>query len=330
VNDQHRESVPAVQEHRRVESGPITLAPDPSDFFIDVATSAGAQLVKLGPETRGLIWLSEKRAEDLQAALDAHPRIEWVQLPWAGVDAFSSLLTQLSLFPDATRPVVTSAKGAYSEPVAEHALALLLACMRELPRKARESQWQAERSGLSLFGRRIVVLGAGGVARTFIDLVAPFRPHITVVRRGRGDVPGAENTVGPDRLDDVLASADAVVVAAAATPGTRHIIGAAQLAIVPDHAVLVNVARGSLVDADAVFDALESGSLFGAGLDVMDPEPYPSSHRLWSNHRAVITSHSADTPEMTRPLLAARIRANVHAFGRGAPFTGVVDLEAGY
>ena len=330
MSGQHRESVPASLSHRRLEPGPITLAPDPSDFFLDAATSAGAHLVELGPETRGLIWLSEKRADDLQATLDAHPRIDWVQLPWAGVDAFSSVLTQLSSLPESTRPVVTSAKGTYSEPVAEHALALLLACMRELPRKAREAHWQAQRTGISLFGRHIVVVGAGGVARTFIDLVAPFRPHITVVRRGGGDVPGAANTVGPDRLDEFLASADAVVIAAAATPDTRHIIGAAQLAIMPDHAVLVNVARGSLVETDALIDALDSGSLFGAGLDVTDPDPCPDGHRLWSNHRVVITSHSADTPEMTRPLLAARIRANVQAFSSGGAFIGVVDLEAGY
>jgi phosphoglycerate dehydrogenase-like enzyme len=107
-------------------------------------------------------------------------------------------------------------------------------------------------------------------------------------------------------------------------------VGAAQLAVMPDHAILVNIARGSLVDADAVLDALQRGTLFGAGLDVMDPEPFPPEHGLWQEKRAVITSHSADTPEMTRPLLAARIRTNVEAFVLATPLVGVVDASAGY
>ena len=98
----------------------------------------------------------------------------------------------------------------------------------------------------------------------------------------------------------------------------------------PDHAVLVNVARGSLVDAEALVDAVDAGTLWGAGLDVMDPEPFPDDHRIWDRHRIVITSHSADTPEMTRPLLAARIASNTHAFATGTPMVGVVDVEAGY
>ena len=327
---QHREIVPEVRPHQPLTPGPLSLAPEPSEFFREAAGGAGVEIIPLGPETTGLVWLSEKRSDELQAILQSHPGIRWVQLPWAGVDAFASVLAYLAGIPADIRPVVTSAKGAYSEPVAEHALALLLACLRELPRKAREAKWQENRSGLSLYGRHIVILGAGGVARAFMELVAPLRPEITVVRRGKDPVPGAAKTITPDALHTALATADAVVIAAAATTGTRHIIGERELAVLPDHAVLVNVARGSLVDVDAVADALEAGTLWGAGLDVMDPEPFPDGHRIWALTRAVITSHSADTPEMTRPLLAARIRANAQAYAAGTPLVGVVDVELGY
>lgn len=327
---QHRERVPEVLTHRQLVGGPISLAPEATDFFVDAAKGSGVDIVPLGPETRGLVWLSEQRADELQEILDQHPGISWLQLPWAGVDAFATVLKGIAARPEGQRPVVTSAKGAYSEPVGEHALALVLASLREIPRKAREAQWQSERSGYSLFGARVVVFGAGGVAQSFIELLAPFRAHITVVRRSGSPVAGADVTVTPDGADQALATADVVVVAAAATEATRHIISARELAVMPDHAVLVNVARGSLVDAEAVVDAVDAGTLWGAGLDVMDPEPFPNDHRVWDRHRIVITSHSADTPEMTRPLLAARIATNTRAFVAGEPMVGVVDVDAGY
>jgi phosphoglycerate dehydrogenase-like enzyme len=292
--------------------------------------AGGGTLVPLGPDTRGLVWMSERDAEDLWEILSAHPHIEWLQLPWAGVDAFASVLAKLASMPEAARPIVTSAKGAYSEPVAEHALALLLGILREVPSKARDARWQEQRTGLSLFGRHIVLMGAGGVGRAFLELVAPFRPEITVVRRQVGEVPGATRTIQPVDLDAFLPAADAIVVAAAATESTKHAVGKHQLALLPSHAVLVNIARGSLVDLEAVVDAVHAGRLYGAGLDVMDPEPFPSDHRVWAESRIVITSHSADTPEMTAPLLATRVQRNVEAFMASTLLFGVVDPVVGY
>lgn len=328
--DQHRDSPPPQVQHRALTPGGISLAPTSPALFEEAVLQGGGTIVELGPDTRGLVWLSEKNAEELMDILEANPQIDWVQLPWAGVDAFASVLAELAKKPVEERPVVTSAKGAYSEPVAEHALALLLGCLRELPSKARDARWQERRTGLSLFGRHIVLIGAGGVSRAFLDIVKPLRPRVTVVRRQPGDVEGAERTIVPTELQSVLPDADAVVVAAAATESTRHLIGATELALMPTHSVLVNIARGSLVDIEAVVDAVQSGKLFGAGLDVMDPEPFPDNHRVWEQERIVITSHSADTPEMTEPLLATRVRNNVEAFLAGSLLFGVVDPEAGY
>lgn len=328
--NQHSPVVPDILPHRPLEGGNVSLAPFSEELFEHAVAEGGGSLCDLCPDTKGLIWLSPHGAEELGAIMTAHPQIEWLQLPWAGVDAFASVLSDLAAQPEDSRPVVTSAKGAYSEPVAEHALALTLATLRELPRKARAAHWQDQRSGLSLFGRHVVVIGAGGVARTFLGLLAPFRARVTVVRRGSDPVPGASSTVGPGDLLSVLASADVVVVAAAATDQTQHLIGARELAALPPHAVLINIARGSLVDADAVLAAVQAGELFGAGLDVMDPEPFLNDHGLWSQESVVITSHSADTPEMTRPLLAQRVRGNVEAYVARNPLTGVVNPEAGY
>ena len=189
--NQHTAVVPEKLSHRKLAGGPLSLAPFSEELFHTAVAEGGGEITDVGPATRALVWLSPYGANELGAILDANPQIEWLQLPWAGVDAFATILAHIAAMPVEKRPVVTSAKGAYSEPVAEHALALTLACMRELPRKARDAHWQEQRSGLSLFGRHVVVIGAGGVGRTFLELLAPFRATVTMVRRGSGSVPGA-------------------------------------------------------------------------------------------------------------------------------------------
>jgi phosphoglycerate dehydrogenase-like enzyme len=307
--------------------GPIAVEPMQNPLFVAAVEEGGGTVSPLSTETRGLVWLSEKRADELAEILRTHPAIEWVQLPWAGVDGFQDLFAGLD---HDTAPIFTSAKGSYSEPVAEHALALTLALQREVPSKSREAQWQKARTGLSLYGNHVVVVGAGGITNELIRLLKPFRVSVTVVRRTAQPFPGADRTVPAAELDSVLPNADVVVLAAASTTETRHIIGGTQLVLLPAHAVLVNIARGALLDQDALVNALKNDRLWGAGLDVTEPEPLPDDHPLWKEPRCVITSHSADTPLMTAHLLGSRIETNVRAFLSGGPFLGLVDTRAGY
>lgn len=303
------------------------MLPEPRELFVNAVTAAGGTVEPLSDHTRGIVWLAERDAEGLKAVLREHPAVEWVQLPWAGVDAFADVLEAHA---DRALPLWTSAKGAYAEPVAEHALMLVLASLRGLPEKARTTSWAAERTGLSLYGRRVLIVGAGGIATELIRLLEPFEAPATIVRRSPGEMLGAVRTVTSERLLEVLPDADIVIVAAAATAGTANLIGAAELAAMPAHAVLVNVARGSLVDSEALVDALESGHLTGAGLDVTAPEPLPDGHPLWTAPRCVITSHAADTPEMIAPLLAQRVESNVRALLGDGAFVGVVNPAEGY
>lgn len=307
--------------------GPISIEPFHNELFVDSVRNAGGTVIPLSPDTRGLVWLSEKDATDLSAILADNPQIEWVQLPWAGVDGFADLFASID---HESAPVFTSAKGSYAEPVAEHALTLMLSLAREIPRKSREKGWQAARTGLSLYGNNVVIIGAGGITAELMRLLEPFRTNVTVVRRQDRAVPGAARTVTSDRLHDVLPAADVVVLAAAATAETAHLIGEAELALLPHHAIVVNVARGSLLDDTAARASLREGRLWGIGLDVTDPEPLPTDHPLWDEPNCIITSHSADTPLMTKHLLATRIRTNVTAFLAGAHLLGVVDTRSGY
>ncbi len=330
---QHREDAYGSTRggHRSVSPGPVAVEPMQSPLFVDAVIAGGGDVQPLGDHTRGLVWLSEKRADELAEILQAHPHIEWVQLPWAGVDAFSDVLSDLATREESERPVVTSAKGAYSEPVAEHALTLMQACLRQIPQKARAAVWQEARTGLSLFGRHVVIVGAGGISHALIDLLSPFRVNISVVRRDASvAVTGANQTVGPEGLRDLLPTADVVVLAAASTSHTARIMGAKEFAALPEHAVLVNIARGALVDTDALVAALDAGEIASAGLDVTDPEPLGNDHPLFSRPQCVITSHSADTPEMTAPLLASRISHNVASFVSGGDLRGVVSPSLGY
>ena len=324
----------ALSADRRPRRGPITIVPATATHtaseadFVEAVLSSGAELAALGPRTRGLIWLSYGGADALAATLESHPSIDWVQLPYAGVDAFAGLLAS---YADRPLPLWTSAKGAYSQPVAEHALTLTLALLRVIPERVRATSWpMGPKTGSSLFGLSIVIVGAGGIAVELIRLLEPFGAHVTIVRRSAGEVAGAERTVTSDRLREVLPDADVVVIAAASTADTRRMFSGTEFAVMKRSSVLVNIARGDLVDSDALVAALATGEIAGAGLDVTDPEPLPDGHPLWTAPNILITPHSADTPAMTAPLLADRIRDNVAAFVGDGRFIGVVDPRAGY
>ncbi|MEO6943517.1 MAG: D-isomer specific 2-hydroxyacid dehydrogenase family protein [Lacisediminihabitans sp.] len=318
------EQLPA---ERRPTPGPIAVLPNPKEIFVEAVRAGGGTVAELSSDTRGVIWLSSKEAQDLTRVLAENPQIEWVQLPWAGVDGFSAVFPQ---FVGRALPLWTSAKGAYSQPVAEHTLALTLALLREFPKRVVATSWAKVKDGTSLFGLTVLIIGAGGVAIELIRILEPFHVHVTVVRRSAGAMPGAEQTFTIDHLDELLPKADVVVVAAAFTEGTSKLIAAPQLAAMKPTAILVNIARGGLVDTDALTEALAKGTIAGAGLDVTDPEPLNDGHPLWNEPRVIITPHSADTPEMTAPLLAERIRINVEAFLGDGRFIGIVDPEAGY
>ncbi|MFB2581883.1 D-isomer specific 2-hydroxyacid dehydrogenase family protein [Herbiconiux sp. P15] len=320
---------PVIPESDRPTPGPIAILPRPEPLFEEAVQAAGGTVAPLSPETRGIVWLDQSGVEEFTRVLDAHPAVQWVQLPWAGVDAFAEVLARDAAAPR-ERLVWTSAKGAYAQPVAEHALTLVLALLRDLPTRVRAGGWGAK-SGTSLYGLDVVIVGAGGIALELLRLLAPFGVRTTVVRRSSTPVAGADRTVTSDRLHEVLPGADVVVVAAALTAGgTRRMFSHPEFDLMRGTAVLVNIARGGLVDTDALVAALERGDIAGAGLDVTDPEPLPDGHPLWTTPGVIVTPHTADTPEMTSLLLADRLRHNVRAFLVSGDFEGRVDPAAGY
>jgi phosphoglycerate dehydrogenase-like enzyme len=268
-----------------------------------------------------VVWTDARDAGELRALLDAHPRVRWVQLPWAGIEPFVDVLDEDRRW--------TCGNGVYAEPVAEHALALALAGLRGVAGYARRTSWSRP-VGRNLLGGRVTILGGGEITRCLVRLLRPFGAHLTVVRRHPQPLDGVAEVVGQDQLLTALRGSDLVVLALALTPETDRIVDAEALAALPDHAWLVNVARGRHVDTDALVEALRAGTIGGAALDVTDPEPLPDGHPLWSLPNAVVTPHVGNTPEMGRVLLAARVRENVQRFAAGRELLGPVHVELGY
>jgi phosphoglycerate dehydrogenase-like enzyme len=309
--------------HARRAKPRIAVAPGQADWAAEAIRSGGGEAVTLDHDPVGLVWTGGIVPQDLRGVLAAHPEIVWVQLPLAGVEA----LAEAGVI-DHHRQW-TSAKGAYAEPVAEHALALLLAGLRQLPMRARARSW-GEPAAATLFDQPVTVVGAGGLATELLRLLEPFRSPVTIVRHQPEPLPGAARTVGTDRLAEALAGARAVVLMLALTPRTRKLIGRAELAAMERDAWLVNVARGAVVDTAALVDALRSGQIGGAALDVTDPEPLPDGHPLWDLPNCLITPHTADTEEMRRALLGRRIAENVRRLAAGQELAGLVDPGLGY
>jgi phosphoglycerate dehydrogenase-like enzyme len=301
----------------------IAIAPAPADWAAAAVRDGGGEVVAIDQGPEGLVWTDTRTVEGLREVLAAHPEIAWVQLPLAGVER----AVAAGVIDRGRR--WTSAKGAYAEPVAEHALALTLAGLRHLTVRARARSW-GKPAGVSLFDQPVTIVGGGGIAAVLLRLLAPFRARVTIVRRQAEPVAGAVRTVETDRLPEALAGARVVVLALALTPGTRGLIGPPELAAMEPYAWLVNVARGGLVDTGALVEALRTGQIGGAALDVTDPEPLPPGHPLWDLPNCLITPHTADTLEMIEPLLAQRITENVCRLAAGQELVGLVDPGLGY
>lgn len=302
-------------------SNQIAMEPKSFPEYLQAVSDSGGQVVPLSDQVRALIWLDYSQPGALAELLDANPQIEWVQLPFAGVDAFSEIIK---------RPIrFTSAKGSYREPVAEHALALSLALMRIIPERVKTNTW-GRQFAESLYESNILILGGGGITEELLKLLAPFRARVTVVRKRPQTMAGAHKVVALSELETELPNSDLVILAAALTPETHHIYDARKFDLMKSSAYLVNIARGPIINTDDLVKALNKESIAGAAVDVTEPEPLPDGHPLWSAKNIIITPHSADTRKQVVRLFSDRIRENVSAYLAGSGWVGEVDPDLGY
>ena len=286
----------------------------------DAIVAGGGHIVPLA-DAEALVWAAPRDPAALAATLEEAPHLTWVQLPFAGIESFAELIDD--------ERVWTCGKGVYAEPVAEMALSLALAGLRNVAGYARADEW-GKPVGRNLRGANVTILGGGGITEELLALLQPFDCRVTVVRNRVVEMDGADDVLEADRFVDALPDADVVFLALALTPETEGMISRSELEMMKPTAWIVNVARGRHIATDDLVYALQHGVIGGAALDVTDPEPLPAGHPLWSLPNCIITPHVGNTPEMAVPLLSERITTNVRRFESGDELIGPVHVDLGY
>lgn len=260
----------------------------------------------------------ERAAAFFRVALDA-TNLQWFHSMSAGVDSpvFARFLERGAR--------LTTSSGATARPIAGTVMLYLLALSRDLPgwlRSQAAHEWTPA-PFRELEGQRIVVVGFGPIGQEVVRLATAFGMEPVVVRRAaRGDEPCPVRTLA--ELPDAVGDADAVVVALPLAPETTRIVSAEVIGAMPAHAVFVNVGRGELVDQAALTEALASGRLGGAGLDVFDPEPLPADDPLWDLPNVIVSPHNSGSSDRTDGRVAEIFLDNLARFVNGEPLRNEV------
>lgn len=254
----------------------------------------------------------------------AGPGLKWVSTIYAGLDAFP-----LDLLRD-RGVTLTNGSGINAVAVAEYAvMGVLVAAKRldEVVRAHDRREWPRDAPGkVELDGTAALVIGYGTIGRLIGDRLAAFGVDVTGVTRS-----GRDGTLTPDAWRARLGEFDWVVLAAPSTDETQALIGADELVAMRDTAWLVNIARGDMVDQEALVAALHERRIAGAFLDPTDPEPLPADHPLWSAPNTLVTMHLSGRSQTTMfQRAAALFLENLAAYRAGAPMKNVADLQAGY
>ncbi|MDO4685414.1 MAG: D-isomer specific 2-hydroxyacid dehydrogenase family protein [Corynebacterium sp.] len=243
------------------------------------------------------------------------PQIQWVQLPNAGINAYvrDGIITPNIRW--------SNASGAYGKQVAEAAMALLLSLKHCIPTMVRADEWPNDSSVDSATGSlaqtRTAVVGMGGIGKALAKLLEAFESEVVPVGRH-------------DKLIDVASDVDHVVLCCPLTAQTHHMVDAEIFAAMKRSALLINVARGEVVDTNALVEALDHGEIAGAGLDVTHPEPLPDGHPLWGRNNVVITPHTANTLHSMDRYLAPVVAENYRRLQAGERMLTEVDPSRGY
>lgn len=304
------------------------------------------EMQKLAPNLRIVVGLSA--AEALARAEEAHgiesryatpeflakaTHLVWVQAMSAGVEG---LITKEALVEN-DRLVLTNHRGVHGPAIADHAMAMLLSLTRDLHyhgENQAKREWKRGGSRLTpivLDGRTLLVVGIGGIGSEIAKRGKGFGMTVWATRRSEAPKPEHVDRVElSPALLSMLPEADVVAIAAPLTSETAGLFDRKAFAAMKKGAILVNVARGGIVKTDAMIEALRSGQLGGACLDVTDPEPLPADSPLWEMDQVVITPHVAGHAEVTDRRRWALLRENLRRFAVGEALYNVVDKEAGY
>jgi phosphoglycerate dehydrogenase-like enzyme len=311
---------------RPQDAGLHVLEPPPEGVRFVVGWEPDAFDGASAPDALLDCWAGPTR---IVAALGKAPGLRWIHARSAGLDRV--LVPEVVAHP----AVVTNGRGAFSPALAEFVLAALLFFAKDLRRLVAQQAagaWEAFDSE-RLEGRTVGIVGYGDIGRAVASRLRPLGTRILALRRRpelAAEDPLVDATLPPERLLELMARADDVVVALPQTPQTRGFVGREAIAAMRRTAVLVNVGRGPVVDEKALVEALEQGRIRGAALDVFETEPLPPGSPLWRLSNVLLSPHCADhVPGWVDEAMRVFLR-QLERFRRGEPLQDVVDKGLGY
>lgn len=256
-------------------------------------------------------------------------QLRWVQAMASGVDAM--------LFPDfvASDIVLTSEKGLVGPHLADHAFGLLLSLTRSIGWSARQRSWDnrlpMRRANRELTGMTVGLIGLGGTGTAVAARAAAFGLRCLAIDPDVTERPPTVDALTtPARLPEMARQSNVLVVCCPLTADTYHMVDADVLAAMPRGSYVINVTRGGIIDEAALADAVQSGHIAGAGLDVTEVEPHPADSLLWSLDNVVITPHTAGASQHRVGRVHNRVCTNLRHLINNEPLEGVIDKEKGY
>ncbi|MGH3088434.1 MAG: D-2-hydroxyacid dehydrogenase [Rubrobacteraceae bacterium] len=286
----------------------------------------GEELKRAIPGARALfVW--DFRARELRDAWDAADALRWVHVAGAGVDA--------ALFPELTESevVLTNSRGVFERAIAEYVIGLMLVFEKDFLRTMefqRQKNWKHRESGM-LFGKRLLVVGAGPIGRVISTHAKALgmKPS-AVARNARSEDPDFERVFAAGDLDTALPHADYVVMAAPLTDETKNMFGETRFEKMKSGARFINVGRGATVDEDALVEALRERKISGAALDVFREEPLPEDSPLWETPGVMVSPHMSGDFAGRLDALGELFAENFRRWRQGEELVNVVDKERGY
>ena len=264
--------------------------------------------------------------------LSSAKNLRWLQIPWSGADGYAD-------HPDFPAHVIlTNATGAFGRPIAEYAFGAVFTLMRRFHQYRdcqKEAKWQRQGDELSPTGKHVLILGAGDIGTNAAQLFKMMDCRITGVRRVVRNVPQEfDAMITLEQVDEYLPEADIVICCMPHTPLTQGFFTKARFEKMKSTAIFVNVGRGTLVDHEALAEVLNEGKIYGAALDVTNPEPLPENHPLWKCRNVLITPHVSGQTfaglKDKEDFFFRMCRENLEAYRDGKPLQNRVDLKTGY
>lgn len=257
-------------------------------------------------------------------------RLKWLQLLSAGAERF----VQPGVLPE--NVILTNATGAYGKSMAEYMLCAALSLLLDFP-YYRDSQcrhfWHDNGRSRHIQGTTALVVGLGNIGSEFAMRYHSMGGKVIGVKRTPGEKPDyLDGLFTAEQLDELLPQADVVTLSVPSTGETLHLLDKRRIGLMNPDAILVNVGRGTAVDTDALCEALYAGKIYGAALDVTDPEPLPADHPIWDAPNTIITPHISGgwNERGNFERVFEIIFSNLTRYLSGQPLINVVDRTTGY